>query len=176
MTGRQGRKPNWIEWLSLAGIAIAVLLLTVGYAWSAWWVLTPGIVVLGALWALQQQRGRTWASSAGLVFAVITGAAGFLAGVGAGWLLAGVVAALSAWDLDQFAQRLREVGQVPGRPEMERRHVWRLALAAAIGLLLGLTALQVQVRFTFFAALLLAALVALGVGELIVYLRRGREG
>jgi hypothetical protein len=162
--------------LSLAGIAVAALVLTLGYATSGWWMLAPGAMVVGGVWALGQHRGWSGASTAGMTAAVAIAAAGFWLGVGAGWLLVGVVAALSAWDLDQFEQHLRRAGQVQGRPEIERRHLLRLALAAALGILLGIIALQVQVRISFLAALLLAALLALGVGELIIYLRQGHQG
>jgi hypothetical protein len=162
--------------ISLVCIAIATLALTLGYGLSASWAVAPVMVALGVVWAMQQHRGRAWASPAGLALAVIAAGAGFWAGVRAGWLLVGVVAALSAWDLDQFEQHLRGAGQVLGRPEMERRHLLRLALADTIGLTVAIVALQVQVHFTFFAALLLAALAVLGVSELIVYLRKGREG
>ena len=90
-------------------------------------------------------------------------------------MLVGTVAALSAWDLDQFEQHLRQAGRIAGRAEMERRHLLRLALVDTVGFLLGMVALQLQVRFSFFAALLMAALLALGTGELVVYLRTGRR-
>jgi hypothetical protein len=172
----QHRRLSRTERLSLAGIVVAALTLAGGYATSAWWPLAPAIVLLGGLWVLQQLRGSRGASSAGLALALLAAAAGHWLGMGLAWAFVGVVAALSAWDLDAFEQHLRQAGQVQGRPEMERRHLLRLALADTVSLLLGAVTLLWQVRFSFLVALFLGALVALGTGELIVYLRQGREG
>jgi hypothetical protein len=165
-----------IAQLSLACIGVAALALTSGYALGTLWGGAVAVAALGALWALQQWRGREWASSAGLAAVVTAAAGGFLLGVQTGWLLAGVVAALTAWDLDQFELHLRQAGQVLGRPEMERRHLGRLVLADTIGLVLAIVALHLQFRFSFFATLFLAALLTLSVSELILYLRKGHEG
>lgn len=171
----EGRHFSWSERLSLAGIAGAVLALALGYGGSLHWIAALPIVVLGGVWGWQQIRRQALASTAGLVLAVCAAAAGFWAGVPAGWLLGAMVAALSAWDLDQFEQHLRQAGQVQGRAEMERRHLLRLALVDVFSLLLGMMALQVPVRISFPAALLLAAALALGAGELILYLRQGHK-
>lgn len=167
---------SWSVRLSYLGIGVAALLLALGYAFSAWWILAPGMAILGGVWALRQHRGGSWASSAGLGLVIAAAAAGLWLGVGSGWMLGAVVAALGAWDLDQFERHLQEAGRVEGRPAMERRHLLRLAAALLLGALLGMVALQARLRFSFPAALLLAALAALGVGELILYLRQGKEG
>lgn len=171
-TRRHGRF-SWSERLSLASIGVATLGLALGYGLSGRWPAAPFLVGLGVLWGVGQVWEKAGASTAGLVLAVSAAASGSWMGVGVGWLLVGTVAALSAWDLDQFEQHLRQAGQVQGRAEMERRHLLRLALAATVGILLGIVALQVQVRLSFLAALLLAAALALGAGELILYLRQG---
>lgn len=173
---RDARFLSWSERLSLVSIGAATLALALGYGASALWVAALLVVALGILWGIQQFRGQTGSSTAGLSVAVLAAAAGSWLGVGAGWLLVAVVAALSAWDLDQFEQHLRQAGQVQGRAEMERRHLLRLALVDALGILLGIVALHVPVRISFLAALLLAAVLSLGAGELILYLRQGRQG
>ncbi len=164
---------SWSARLAFAGIGIATLLLALGYAFSGRGVLAAGMIVLGVVWALWQYRGGGWASPSGLGLVVAAAAAGLWMGVGGEWMLGAVVAALGAWDLDQFERRLAEAGRVEGRPEMERRHLLRLGIALLLGLLLGTVALQGQLRFSFLAGLLLAALATLGIGELIVYLRQG---
>ena len=173
---RQGTVRSWSAWLSFSSIGLAVLVLVLGYGFSGRWLAAPFAVGVGALWALLQARGWAPASTAGLALTVLAAAAGFWLRVQAGWLLVGMIAGLSAWDMDRFEQHLRRAGQVQGRLEMERRHLLRLALVDALGLLLGIVALQIQVRISFLAALLLAALLTLGAGELILYLRKGHKG
>jgi hypothetical protein len=172
----QGTRSSWSERLSLTSIGIAALVLALGYGLNGRWIVAPVLVGFAVLWGGLQIQGRASASAIGLAMTLLVAAVGFWLGVGAGWLLVGAVAALSAWDLDQFEQHLRRAGQVRGRLEMERRHLLRLALVDAVGILLGIVALQVQVRISFLAALLLAGLLALGAGELIIYLRQGRKG
>ena len=87
----------------------------------------------------------------------------------------GLVAALVAWDLDQFAQRMRVAGRVDGAPELERRHIRRLLIVAAIGGVLGAIGLGLRVRLSFGLALLLAALAMLGLSITVGFLRRLRD-
>ncbi len=95
--------------------------------------------------------------------------------VGGGWPVLGLAAALVAWDLDQFAQMMRAVGRVDGAAELERRHIRRLLVVAAIGSLMGGVVLGLRVRLSFELALVLAALAMLGLGLIIGYLRRVRD-
>jgi hypothetical protein len=94
-------------------------------------------------------------------------------GLPAAWMLAGVVAALAAWDLDHFDQRLRGAGLIPRRAELLRAHLRQLALAAGAGLLLGGIALGVRLELTFGWVVLIGALAIVGVSGLI---RSGRSG
>jgi hypothetical protein len=77
-------------------------------------------------------------------------------------MLAGVVAALAAWDLDHFAQRLRGAGRVVGEAELVQAHMLRLLPIVLIGLLLGAVGLGLQIELRFGWALLLGALAVLG--------------
>jgi hypothetical protein len=87
-------------------------------------------------------------------------------------MLLGTVAALAAWDLDHFAFRLQDISRVEQRETLVTAHLQRLALVSGGGLLLGIGALLVQVRFSLGAAVLLGLLAILGLQQFLVMLRR----
>jgi hypothetical protein len=91
-------------------------------------------------------------------------------------MLAGVVGALSAWDLNHFAQKMRKSGQVKGARALERRHLQRLLIVDGASLLLGAVALGARVEFSFGIALLLGVLATLGLTRAIGFLRRQGTG
>ncbi len=158
--------------LALITTALAAGALALGYGLSGLWTWMLLVLALGLLWLLGQRRGWGWMASAVLVLFVIAAASGLWFGLVAGWMLSGVVAALSAWDLDHFALRLRSVERVEGAHELERRHLRRLLIADGLGLLLAALALRVEIELSFGVALLLGLFAVLGLGQVIGFLRR----
>ena len=167
--------------LSRASAGLSVFVLALGFALSGLWVGMAAVLAVGALWLLGHLRARAtpapcpgpllrpwscWRSAA---------AVAVLLAVGGGWPVLGLVAALVAWDLDQFAQRMRAAGRVDDAPGLERRHIRRLLVVAAIGSVLGAIGLGLRVRLSFGLALLLAALAMLGLSIIIGFLRRLRD-
>ena len=173
--------------LSRASAGLSVFTLALGLALSGLWVGMVAVLAVGALWLLDHLRAPShqrppghpgavpWASSAALVMLAAAAAVAVLVAVGGGWPALGLVAALVAWDLDQFAQRMRAAGRVDDAPGLERRHIRRLLVVAAIGGVLGAIALGLRVRLSFGLALLLAALAMLGLGIAIGFMRRLRD-
>ena len=86
-------------------------------------------------------------------------------------MLFGMSAALAAWDLDYFAQRLRSVEYTTRAHDLERRHLRRLLVVEGLGLLLGAVALGVKVRFSFATACLLGLVAVLGLSQAVGFLR-----
>lgn len=170
--------------LSRVSAGLSVFTLALGFALSGLWVGMGAVLAVGALWllghlrtpgqphALVAQRALPWTSSAALVMLAAAAAVAVLIAVGGGWPVLGLVAALVAWDLDQFAQRMRAAGRVDGAPELERHHIRRLLVVAAIGGVLGAIGLGIRVRLSFELALLLAALAMVGLGLIVGYIRR----
>ena len=161
--------------LSIASAGLCLFLLALGFALHGLWVGAVAVLAAGALWLLGQWRALPWASSAGLVVQAVAAAVAVLNGVWGGWSVLAVVAALVAWDLDQFAQRMRAAGRVDDAPGQERRHIQRLSIVAGIGSLLGIAALSFQVRLSFGLSLLLALLMMLCLGLVIGYMRRAGD-
>ena len=153
-------------------IGLAACALALGYATSRLWTGALFIAALGVLWLLGRRYGWGWVASVALVFFVGAAVVGLWLNLGAGWMLLGVVAALCAWDLDHFAQRLMSVGRVERERELERAHLQRLLIVSGLGFLLAAVALGINVKLNFGAVFLLALLAVLGLSRAIGFLRR----
>lgn len=130
---------------------------------------------LGLLWLIGQWRGWRWSASPGLIGLTGLAAWGVWAQLPAPWLLFGLVAALAAWDLAQFSQRLQQAHQVIGEAALIRVHLQRLLIMAGLSLLLGEIALAVRLDFNLGWALLLGLLLILGLSRVTNLIRRQRN-
>jgi len=147
-----------------------------GHQWSGALIL----IGLGLLWLLGYFFLRWyWAGTLAVLCFFSLVVAGSLAGLSMGWLLAGVLAALAAWDLDHFAQRVREaieesdeVRDTGREAVVIRHHLLRLGVVIAVGGLLAILALQVRVRFGFAVAVFLTFASVLGLSQAVRMLRR----
>ena len=114
--------PQMTVALSRASAGLSVFVLALGFALSGLWAGMAAVLTVGALWllghmrALRRKSALTRASSAALVMLAAAAAVAVLVAVGGGLPVLGLVAALVAWDLDQFAQRMRAAGRVDGAP------------------------------------------------------------
>ena len=156
-------------------IVLATLLPVAGYATSGQWIGVAASVALGCLWLAGLRRGWQGTEVLGLAGFVGVAAVGVWLEVAAPILLAGVVAALVAWDLDRFAQRLRSAGQIEQEPALVRAHLRQLPIVAGLGLLLGLAAGIIPAPSSFGWALGLGALAILGLSRVIRAFNRASE-
>jgi hypothetical protein len=143
-----------------------------GYAQAGLEIPSRWILVIGVIWFLSQWRHWTWFSSLALFVNVSFAAFGLIIGLDFGWMLAGSVFALFAWDMTDFRRRLRFAAVDDDLPGMERRHIARLTLLIFSGLLLVTVALYVQMKFTFEWGILLVCVATLGLIQFINWFRR----
>jgi hypothetical protein len=143
-----------------------------GYVQAGLEIHSRWILIIGIIWFLSQWQHWTWFSSLALFIYVSFAAFGLILGLDFGWMLAGSVFALFAWDMTDFRRRLRFAALDDDLPGMERRHIARLTLLVLGGLLLVTLALYIQVKFTFEWGVLLVGVVVLGLIQLINWFRR----
>ncbi len=167
--------PRMTLTLYRASVGLAVFSLALGYALSDLWAGVVAVLAAGGLWLLGHRRSLPWTSSLCLVVQTVAAAVAVLYGVWGGWPVISLVAALVAWDLDEFAQRMRAAERVDDAPGQERRHIQRVLVVAGIGGLLAIVGLVLQVRLSFGLALLLAALAMLGLSLIIGIMRRAGD-
>jgi hypothetical protein len=130
------------------------------------------ILIIGIFWLFSQWRHWTWVSSVVLFVFVGFAAFGLILGFVFGWMLAGSVFALFAWDMTDFRSRLRFAAMDDDSRAMERRHLAYLTLLVMGGLLLVTAALFIQVKFTFEWGVLLVIVILFGLIQLIGWFRR----
>ncbi len=134
-----------------------------------------GLVLLALFWTLGLSQRWTWVPALGLFLLTAAAAAGLWLNLPFGWMLAGALGALLAYDLADFNRRLRSASKEDNVALLERAHLFRLAILLFIGLGLSTIAILVQLQFTFEWLAFLALAGAWGVSMLVGWLRGGGE-
>jgi hypothetical protein len=143
-----------------------------GYVQAGFEPASRWILIIGIFWLFSQWRHWSWFSSLVLFAFVGFAAFGLILGFDFGWMLAGSVFALFAWDMTDFRRRLRFAAEDDDSKGMERRHLARLTLLVIGALMLVTAALFIQVKFTFEWGVLLVVVVLFGLIQLIGWFRR----
>jgi hypothetical protein len=140
----------------------------VGLSHFAQWILIFGAVWLFAIW----QRWR-WFAYVGFGFNFLAAALGlWFLNFQPGWMFAGAIGGLLAWDLTYFLYRLRFAASDEERRNMEKRHLFRISFLALIGFVLANAAMALKLQFNFEWALLSAVVAALGITQIVSWLRK----
>jgi hypothetical protein len=137
-----------------------------GHAVSANWLL-----VLGLVWLFAETQRWRWFASLGFLACVAAAGYGLWLNLPSGWMLAGAMGALVAWDLSDFLHRLKSAAPEDEVSALTRRHLIRLAIVTAAGLVFSLVGMFVRLRLSFEWAAFLAILSALGVSLLVKRVR-----
>jgi hypothetical protein len=161
-----------IRVLSSACAGLGIAALAWGYAGDGYAITALALLLFGVVWLVGQWRRWVWLSTMGSAVTAATAAAGLGLGVTGGWMIAGAVGGLLAWDLAEFDHRLCSAAPTDNRRALEGRHLAWLGLAVGIGLLLAVAAGLIRLRLSFGWAVLLALAGALGTARLASRLRR----
>lgn len=165
-----------IERLYLGAIAIAALILAMGFSLIGLWHWAIVFVAAALFWWLgERQRGWLWAPDAGLVAFVAAAAAGYWLGLPLLAMLAVIILALSAWDLNRFHQRVKPSQGDDAIHSLEQHHLRRLIYAMAASLVLAALSLVLELQFNFAVAFALGLVMAFGLSRLLVYLARADQ-
>ena len=138
-------------------------------------IIARPLLILGALWLFAGWKRWTWFSSIALLLSVALASFGLWIELSTPWMIAGALGALLAWDLTDFMRRLRLVARTDDLRGIERRHLTRSTIVALAGLSLASIPMLVRLEFTFEWVVLLTLVAALGVTQLVAWLRRGGE-
>ena len=163
--------------MTLIALILSILLgtisLVIGYSqagasnYSFWFLL------LGGIWLVAHFRKWYWFSSIALLLIVFGAAYGVWRGFPTVWMLLGALGGLLGWDLSDFARRLSYASPMDDTRSMERLHLERVGIVAALGFGLAVLSLIIRVeRLAFEVAVVLVLLVALGLTRLVIGLRK----
>jgi hypothetical protein len=156
----------------LSSILISSASLAWGFAQSGFTSFSVWIIILGLGWLLAIWQRWYWYSSFALFATTILAALGLWFGFIPGWLFAGGIFALFAWDMAEFRQRLAVMPKDDNTRGVERRHLLRVSLLALAGMTLASVAMLLRAQFSFEWGVLLVALTLLGLGQLVGWFRR----
>jgi hypothetical protein len=156
----------------LTSILLGTGALVWGYAGVGLHQLARWIAVLGAVWLLAVWRRWRWFAYVGLAVYFLAAALGlWFLNFPAGWMFAGAICALLAWDLTFFRYRQRFAASEAERRSVETRHLLRLSMLAILGFALASWAMILQLQFGFDWVVFLAIVVAFGVSQIIRWFR-----
>lgn len=164
--------------MSYFAFVISILMgvgsLTYAYAQTSFDGLVSFLVVLGVLWLFAGWKHWTWFATIAILLVVALAGFGLWIELSPGWMIAGALGGLLAWDLTDFIRRLQFVHFTDDKGSLERRHLLRVTIVALAGVLLASIAMWVRLEFTLEWMMLLALVGVLGVTQLVAWLRRGR--
>jgi hypothetical protein len=159
-----------------------LLCLSVGLGSLAWSYAGAGqgtvVLVLlpfGVVWIYAVWRRWIWVSILGIFLTLSLAAYGLWIDLSTGWMVAGALGGLMAWDLADFMRRLRNVSRTEDVAALQRRHLARLTIVAVLGLLLSSIAMLVRLEFTFEWMVLLTLIAVLGISQMVAWLRKGGD-
>ena len=163
--------------MTIIALVLSVILgtgsLAIGYSQMGLTEPAPWFGFLGALWLAAHWRKWYWLSSVGLLITIIAAAYGVWREFPTIWMLLGALGGLLAWDLSDFARRLSYAAPMDDTEGMERRHLERVGIIAALGLGIALLSLFIRInRLAFEVAAALILLAALGLTRLVIGLRK----
>jgi hypothetical protein len=163
--------------LTFLSILVASAALAVGYGAGGYLREALILAALGGVWLaglrLATLRPRwNWLHSLALLLYTVAAGLGMLLRLPPGWMLAGLVGAVSAWDLEYFARRVRSVGEEVADRRLERQHLVRLAVVMGAGMAAAGGALLLRARFRLGVGLLAGLVALLALTQVIGFLRR----
>ena len=157
--------------LSIISSLVAMTALATGYGMSNSWLAALSVLVVGSLSLLGLWRRWEWSTSVVLVCCVGAAVGGFWLQASAELMLAGMVAALIAWDLARFDTRLRTAHRIEGSQNLVRQHLQRLLITISVALPLAVGALRVRAKLNFGTAFVAGLLAILGLSQAVRALR-----
>lgn len=163
--------------LTLVALVFSIILgtgsLALGYSQMGFRDPAPWFLLLGVLWLAALWRKLYWFSSVGLLVTIIAAAYGVWREFPVIWMLLGALGGLLGWDLSDFRRRLSYASPMDDTQGMERRHLERVGIVAALGLGLALLSVFIHIRrLAFEVAVGLVLLAALGLARLVMGLRK----
>ena len=156
----------------IVSVLMGVGSLAFAYSGVGFDTLVRGVLAFGAFWLYAGWRRWTWVSIIGILSLVALAGFGLYIELSPGWMLAGALGGLMAWDLSDFMRRQFFAPESADLPAMQRRHIARLTIVAAIGVALASISMAVRLEFTIESMMLLALVAVLGVTQLVGWLRR----
>jgi hypothetical protein len=163
--------------MTIIALVLSILLgtisLAIGYLQGGASSFVIWFLLLGGIWLVTHFRKWYWFSSIALLLIVFAAAYGVWQEFPIVWMLLSALGGLLGWDLSDFARRLSYASPMDDTRSMERLHLERVGVVAALGFGLAILSVIIRVeRLAFEVAVGLVLLAALGLTRLVIGLRR----
>lgn len=156
-------------------IGIGSAALAAGYILMEMSSLVGLAIGLAAFWYTGLYFEWTWVSGIALLAYWGLAVAGAIYGIGVIWLAVGLVSALAAWELAQFAIRMQPYPQNETLDQIASQHLLRLLAVAVVSIVLAEISLRIELSLPFGWAFILALFALLGLSQAVSYMRRQGE-
>jgi len=157
----------------LFGIVFGVGSLAFGYHLAGLMQVARWISLFGAFWLVTVWRRWRWFASIGVVFNLLAAALGlWLLNFSPGWMFAGAMGGLLAFDLTRFSDQMRFITSDRERRGLVQRHLVRIGLLTIIGMTLASLAMFVKKQLTFDWTIWWLVIVAVGLIPFFIWLAR----
>ncbi|HJR80697.1 MAG TPA: hypothetical protein VJ821_11540 [Anaerolineales bacterium] len=163
--------------MTLIALVLSIILgtgsLAVGYSQGGFTSLALWFLLLGVAWLAAHWRKWYWFSSISMLIMIAAAAYGVWQEFPIVWMVLGALGGLLGWDLSDFARRLSYASPLDDTRGMERRHLERVGIVAALGLGIALLSVFIHIqRLAFEVAVALVLLAGLGLTRLVIGLRK----
>lgn len=163
--------------MTLIALLLSIILGIGSLAWGYTQVGLPEfarwIMIFGAAWLFAVWQRWRWFAYAGVTFNFLAAAVGlWFLNFPPGWMFAGAIGGLLAWDLTYFRYRQRFAASSEEKRAMEKRHLLRISFLALLGFGLASVAMALKFQFNFEWALLSAIVATLGITQIVIWLRK----
>lgn len=154
-------------------ILLGTISLAIGYSQAGVASYALWFFLLAIAWLVTHFRKWYWFSSIALLIIIFAAAYGVWRAFPIVWMLLGALGGLLGWDLSDFARRLSYASPMDDIRSLERPHMERVGIVAALGFGLAILSVVVRVeRLPFEFAVGLVVLAALGLTRLVIGLRK----
>ncbi|HUF00345.1 MAG TPA: hypothetical protein VMN99_13890 [Anaerolineales bacterium] len=154
-------------------IFLGTISLATGYVQAGFSGYSLWFFLLAGTWLIAHFRKWYWFSSIALLITILAAAYGVWSGFPTVWMLLGALGGLLGWDLSDFARRLSYASPMDDTRSVERLHLERVGIVAALGFGLAILSVIIRVeRLAFEVAVGLVLLAALGLTRLVIGLRK----
>lgn len=164
-----------VDFFFYLSLSIAVVAWGTSYALLLGWLWISLPIITGLIWLLGWLRNNRSVASPLLTLFAIGNAFGALNGGPVFLSLASLMAALAAWDLYYFNQRLGKQKGSESTRLLERNHILRVLVVCAITCLIASLATVVHLRLSLALAIALAVAATFGLNRMIKNLRKNTD-
>ena len=162
--------------MTVLALIVSIVLGTGSLAWGYVGVGLPQIarwiVIFGAVWLIAVWQRWRWFAHLGLAAFFVAAALGlWFLNFPPGWMFAGAICALLAWDLTYFRYRQIFAASDAERRSVELRHLLRLSMLALLAFGIASLAMLLQLQFSFDWITFMVLVLVLSLSQVVRWFR-----